>query len=103
MSKPIKPDSDDVRHVLSLSGGSGVTIKGEANDLTIDASGGSQLELSSFLVNNANINLSGGSQGTIKLDGTLDANLSGGSHLWYIGNPTKGDINISGGSTIEKK
>ena len=35
--------------------------------------------------------------------GVLDADLSGASHLFYIGEPTLGDLDISGGSTVTKK
>jgi hypothetical protein len=83
-----------------LSGGSILTMDGEASDLVATCSGGSRLELSEFNVANASIDFSGGSQGTINLDGTLNADLSGGSSLFYIGNPTLGDINTSGGSNI---
>jgi hypothetical protein len=86
-----------------LSGGSILRMDGEANNLMVTCSGGSRLEFSEFVVNNANIGFSGGSQGTINLDGTLDADLSGGSSLLYIGNPTLGDINTSGGSSISPR
>jgi hypothetical protein len=87
---------------VDLSGGSRLTMSGQAVDLAAQCSGGSNLQLSDLKVTNANVDLSGGSQGTINLNGTLDANLSGGSHLYYVGNPTLGNINISGGSTISK-
>jgi len=86
-----------------LSGGSILKMDGEANNLTATCSGGSGLELSEFEVNNADIDFSGGSQGTINLDGVLNADLSGGSHLFYIGNPTLGDISTSGGSAISPR
>ena len=88
---------------FDLSGGSQLTGHVEAGDLAIDASSGSQLDFTDFTVQDANIELSGGSQATINLDGTLDADLSGGSQLYYIGDPTLGDIETSGGSTISKK
>jgi hypothetical protein len=88
---------------LELSGGSHVDAEGSAGDLTVDASGGSTLDLKDFPVHDANIGFSGGSSGTISLDGTLDADVSGGSRLWYIGNPTLGNIDTSGGSTVQKK
>ena len=78
-------------------------MEGSASDLTVDASGGSTLDLENFPVHDADIAFSGGSSGTISLDGTLDANLSGGSRLWYIGSPTLGDIDTSGGATVQKK
>jgi hypothetical protein len=88
---------------VELSGGSSLGMHGTANDLVAISSGGSSLDLSDFAVNNTQIEFSGGSQGTINLSGRLDANLSGGSRLFYIGNPTLGDINTSGGSTISPR
>jgi len=87
---------------LDLSGGTVLGLVGEANDITIDASSGSNLSISSFTVHNVNVKLSGGSIATIKLDGRLDADLSGGSKLLYIGDPTLGMIERSGGSEIIK-
>ncbi len=89
---------------FTLSGGSHLRdLDGAANGLRISASSGSHLDLSEFLVHDARVNLSGGSHGTINLDGRLDADLSGGSHLSYIGDPTMGDIDTSGGSTVSRK
>jgi len=88
---------------LDLSGGSVLTeLVGEANDLIIDASSGSVLDLSNFAVHDASVELSGGSISTINLDGRLDADLSGGSQLWYIGDPILGNIETSSGSNIHK-
>ena len=89
--------------VLELSGGSAIVLQGAADSLLIGASGGSQLELSDFQVHDASVSLSGGSRATINLDGRLDADLSGGSHLWYMGEPTMGDIQTSGGSSVQEK
>ena len=88
---------------VDASGGSKVQMEGQANDLTINASGGGQLDLSDFAVRNANVNLSGGSTADVHVSGRIDANLSGGSHLYYSDNPTLGSINVSGGATIEKR
>ena len=87
---------------LILSSGSRVEMEGSANNLTIDASSGSTLDLSEFRVHNANVELSSGSMATINLDGRLDADLSSGSTLHYIGDPTLGDIETSGDSTVKK-
>ena len=48
------------------------------------------------------IGLSGASDGTVNLTGTLDADVSGASKLRYYGNPTMGDIETSGASSIKK-
>ena len=88
---------------IDASGGSQVQMQGQANDLTLNASGGSQLHLSNFTVRNANADLSGGSQAEIDPSGRIDGNLSGGSHLFYSGNPTLGNINVSGGANIARR
>jgi hypothetical protein len=86
-----------------LSGGSSLKLEGAANNLNLVATGGSRSDLSEFPVHNATVLLSGGSQATLNMNGILNANLSGGSQLQYIGTPTMGDISLSGGSTITKK
>ena len=89
---------------FSLTGGSQIIdLDGDANDITIDASSGSQLNLSDFMVHNTDVELDGGSQATINLDGTLTADLSGGSTLYYYGDPSLDNIDTTGGSTISKK
>lgn len=85
---------------VGLSGGSVLRMEGEARDLVAECSGGSRLDLSNFAVDNAQIGFSGGSQGTVDVAGRLDANLSGGSKHSYLGSPTLGTINTSGGSSI---
>jgi len=90
--------------VLDLFQGSHIErAEGSANDLHIRAWGGSHLDMSNFQVHNADVELSGGSHITISLDGRLDAKLSGSSHLYYIGEPTLGNIQKSGGSKISKR
>ncbi len=86
-----------------VSGGSSVSMSGRAQALSIEGSGGSQLNLLGFTVTNAQVNLSGGSRATISLNGVLNANLSGGSQLYYTGNPTMGNINTSGGSIVSRR
>jgi len=88
---------------FDVSGASTVQLQGSAKDMRIEASGGSRVELDNFPVNNADVELSGASRGTVNLDGRLDADLSGASKLNYIGEPTMGDIHTSGGSSLNKK
>jgi hypothetical protein len=89
--------------ILDLSGGSRIDLEGSSDNISIDASGGSQLILSDFSVHDANVILSGGSRATINLDGILDADLSGGSQLHYLGEPTLRDIETAGGSLVIKE
>ena len=88
---------------IDASYGSSATITGSASSLSVDASYGSRVDLSGFHVTNAQVNLSWGSWATVNLDGRLDANVSWGSQLFYIGNPTMGSINSTGGSNISRR
>jgi len=88
---------------FNLSGASSLELKGSADDVDIDASGASHIDLSDFAVVDADINLSGASSITVNASGRLNGNLSGGSRLTYMGNPTLGSISASGGSTISQK
>lgn len=85
---------------IDFSGGSRATLTGQAVDLTVSGSGGSNIDLRDLQVQNARVDLSGGSQAKVNASGRLDVNLSGGSQLQYRGNPTMGSQDISGGSGI---
>jgi hypothetical protein len=88
---------------FDISGASTVQLEGSANDIIADVSGASSLQLDDFTATNADVDLSGASSGTVNLDGRLDADLSGASRLWYIGEPTMGTIDTSGASTLSQK
>jgi hypothetical protein len=88
---------------FEVSGASHLTSQGIGGNLTCAVSGASNLDLTNFSVNDANVDLSGASHATIKLDGTLDAQVRGASNLEYIGEPTLGTINTSGLSEVKKK
>jgi len=93
--------ADDVD--FDVSGASTVQLEGSASNIVADVSGASRMKLAGFTVNNADVSLSGASNGTVNLSGKLDANLSGASKLEYIGEPTMGAINTSGASTLSKR
>jgi hypothetical protein len=88
---------------FDIDGASTIQLEGSANDMVASVSGASRFNLDDFTVNNADVNFSGASSGTINLNGRLDADLSGASRLLYIGEPTMGTINRSGASTLSKK
>jgi hypothetical protein len=85
-----------------LSGGSRLTMTGQGVDVTLVGSGGSNLNLGDFQINNAQVDLSGGSQATVNAADTISGDLSGDSHLYYKGNPTLGSIDTTGGSGISQ-
>lgn len=86
-----------------ISGASTIQLDGSANDMVAGVSGASRFNLDDFTVNNADVDFSGASSGTVNLSGRLDADLSGASKLWYIGEPIMGTISTSGASTLSKK
>ena len=88
---------------FEVTGASRLTGQGTASNLTSAVSGASTLDLTNFTVNDANVDLSGASHATINLTGRLDVQASGASNLEYIGEPTLGTINTSGGSNVNKK
>jgi hypothetical protein len=88
---------------FDLSGGSHVTLSGSAQDLKLDASAGGQIDLGDFSVVDADVNMSGGGRAKVNVSGRLDAKASSGSHVTYVGNPTLGDIDTSGGASVERE
>lgn len=88
---------------FEVSGASTVELAGTAADVSIEVSGVSSARLEDFPVVNATIKLSGASSGTINASGRLNANVSGASRLYYTGNPTLDDIEVSGASTVSQK
>jgi hypothetical protein len=88
---------------FDLSGGSDLTLTGSAQDVTIDASGSSELDLADFPVADVDVHASGSSNVTLNLGGRLDVDASGASHVIYLGSPTLGKIDTSGSSTVRPK
>jgi hypothetical protein len=89
--------------ILNVSGGSEATLSGSAGDLTAEVSGGSKADLSAFAVENANIEASGDGEVIVNVSGRLNAEASGDSRVYYLGNPTLGRIEASRGSEIRPK
>jgi hypothetical protein len=87
---------------LALDNGSHATVGGSGGDVTINATAGSGANLASFSVENADVTASGGSEVTVNVSGRLDAEVTGGSRIYYRGNPTLGTIKETDG-TIRRK
>jgi hypothetical protein len=88
---------------FGLSGGSIVYLSGSGNNLMARSSGGSKLIMDDFPINDADINISGGGSANLDISGRIDSDLSGGSLIEYTGEPEMGNINLSGGSAIQKR
>lgn len=72
---------------LQISGGSDADLSGKAENMTAELSGGSDLNAYKFLVSNAKVNASGGSDAKLSVSQGLDANATGGSDIYFKGNP----------------
>jgi len=88
---------------LNASGASSIVLTGSAADIKVKANGASRVELDRFAVQNASVDLSGASNGSVNLNGKLDARASGASNLTWVGNPTMGEIMTSGASNLRRK
>jgi hypothetical protein len=86
---------------LDVSGASHATLSGSGQDVTIDASGASHVDLADFPVADAQVEASSASHVTVNPSGRLDVDASGASHVTYLGRPTLGSIDTSGGSSVE--
>ncbi len=87
---------------IETSGGSKVELSGKGENFNADGSGGSRIKMKGFAVKNVNADLSGGSTVWINMNGTLNSDQSGGSHLYYYGNVSLGNTSFSGGAGISK-
>jgi hypothetical protein len=88
---------------FSLSGGSGVELMGAVSSARLGGSGGSRFDLGDFDARDVDVDLSGGSNVTVRVTGELSGVLSGGSQVRYIGEPKMGRISKSGGADVRPK
>jgi ribosomal protein L31 len=88
---------------FDLSGASQATLSGSAHNVSVEASGASHANLSDFPMDDADINVSGASSAVVNVSGVLNADASGASHVFYTGEPTMGDVDTSGASTVERR
>jgi hypothetical protein len=88
---------------VHLSGASDIEINGSANEVSIDASGASDVKAFDFKTNNCTVDASGASSVHITVDKELSAKLSGASSVQYKGTAMIKDIKTSGASSISRK
>ena len=85
---------------LHLSDASDAELSGVASQLTVQASDSSSADLGQLRAENVNATLSDASSGTVAVSGMLEAHLSDGSDLKYIGSPQLGAISINDDSSL---
>jgi hypothetical protein len=85
---------------LEASGASTITLAGSGGDVRANASGASTIDLEELTAANAVADASGASTVIVNTGGQLDADASGASNVFYVGDPTLGNIQESGGSNV---
>jgi hypothetical protein len=88
---------------IGENGASTIRLTGSANIIVCESEDASQLNFNDFMVDTADVRLSGNSIGTVNVIGKLHLNLDGGSTLTYIGDPILGSVRISGDSTMHRE
>lgn len=86
-----------------VSGASTLSLEGSGKNLRVNASGASTADLNDFAVNDASVEASGASRANVNVSGTLNANASGASSIRYSGDPTLGNIDESGASSVKSQ
>lgn len=72
---------------IHISGGSDADLNGRAENMTASLSGGSDLNAYNLMVSSAKVSASGGADAKISVTRALDANATGGSDIYFKGNP----------------
>lgn len=93
----------EVNSILAkVSGGADIVLSGSANYIEANTSGGGDLKALNLTVQSAKLWASGGSDISIDVTESLEANASGGADIRYRGNPSQLDIHNSAGGEIKK-
>jgi len=87
---------------IQASGGSDAMLEGQVNQLKVQASGGSDVKGYGLVCNIANLSASGGSDIQVTVQKELSADASGGSDIYYKGDPAKREVSTSGSSDIKR-
>lgn len=92
----------DVR--ISVSGASNLHLTGSGrNGVALNISGASNVNLEEFTLIDVYAQVSGASELVVSATGELNVEASGASDVRYVGDPTMGNIETSGASTIRRR
>jgi ribosomal protein S6E (S10) len=87
---------------VESSGGSDVDIAGKASRLNVDVSGGSDFNGYDLITETTSVEASGGSDVEVTVNKDLSARASGGSDVFYKGNASVSEVKSSGSSSVKK-
>lgn len=89
---------------LELKGASRAEIWGTATNAKMKASGASNIgDFALTITDYLNIDLSGASKAELTAEGTMDIEVSGASRFNYMGDGVINELDISGGSSVNKQ
>ena len=86
---------------VTVSGGGDCQIKGVTQQLSIDSSGGADVKCGELEAEDVTINASGGSDIDAVANSTLSLTASGGADIHIKGNPQIVHWDVSGGADVE--
>ena len=87
----------------NVSGAVDVELDGKAEDLTIGASGSSDITAKQLIVSSATISTSGSSDVSVHTTNSISVNATGSSDVYYWGNPSNKMINSSRAADVMLK
>ncbi len=88
---------------FDLSGASKVTLKGSGTNSTLTVSNASNINLTDFILETADVKLTSASEATLSPKEKLDCVVSDASTLYFLGNPTTGNVQVTGASSIKHR
>ncbi len=88
---------------IESSGGSKVTVVGQATKLWVESSGGARVNAGELTAVDGHIEGSGGSNVEVNVTGDLNSDISGGAQVTYNGTPANIVTNKSGGARVSQK
>lgn len=88
---------------IGLGSGAQATLYGEAHELLVESSTGSELDARYFKVANCDITTRSGSESKVYVTDFLKATARSGSRIYYRGEPSRREWFTSGSGTIEEE
>jgi hypothetical protein len=91
------------RLILRAIAGSDVTLAGEASQVEISGSTGSEVNAYGLMAGDVSVRASTGTQIKVNATDNLSVRASTGSSVHYEGNPSMNEINLSGGASLNRR
>ncbi|MBJ6144971.1 GIN domain-containing protein [Hymenobacter sp. BT559] len=93
----------EVPHLeIDLSSAAHAELSGSANELSVDGSSASSLNALGLRATKASVDLSSGSEASVRATDVLKVDLSSGSQVKYAGNPNRIEKDLNSGSSLEQ-